>query len=68
MCMLLHRYTVFVILFANGIPFHNSGLVFDHIYLLVSMICFQTLHHRSYLQTVVTWCDLTSCIYGAVLT
>ena len=30
MCMLLHRYTVFVILFANGIPFYNSGLVFDH--------------------------------------
>ena len=30
MCMLLHRYTVLVILFANGIPFYNSGLVFDH--------------------------------------
>ena len=31
MCMLLHRYTVFVILFANGTPFYNSGSVFDHI-------------------------------------
>ena len=30
MCMLLHRYTVFVILFANCIPFYNSGSVFDH--------------------------------------
>ena len=27
MCKLLHRYTVFVILFANGTPFYNSGLV-----------------------------------------
>ena len=31
MCMLLHRCTVFVILFANGIPFYNSGVVSDHI-------------------------------------
>ena len=31
MCMLLHRYTVFVVLFANAIPFYNSGSVFDHI-------------------------------------
>ena len=36
MCMLLHRYTVFVILFAIGIPFYNSGLVFDHIPLSIS--------------------------------
>ena len=35
MCMLVHRYTVFVILFANGIPFYNSGLVFDHVPLSV---------------------------------
>ena len=31
MCMLLLRYTAFVILFANGIPFYNSASVFDHI-------------------------------------
>ena len=30
MCMLLHRYTDFI-LFADGIPFDNSGSVFDHI-------------------------------------
>ena len=36
--MLLRRFIVFVILFANGIQFYNSGLVFD-MYLLVSMFC-----------------------------
>ena len=30
MCKLLHRYTVFVVLSANGIPFYNSGSVFNH--------------------------------------
>ena len=29
--MLLHRYTVLVILVANGIPFYNSVSVFDRI-------------------------------------
>ena len=31
MCMLLHIYTVFVMLFANWIQFYNSVSVFDHI-------------------------------------
>ena len=43
MCTLLHRYTVFDILFANGIPFYNSGSVCD-IHLLVQYLCFATLH------------------------
>ena len=38
MFMLLHRYTVFVIPFANGIPFYNCGVVLT-IYFLVSMLC-----------------------------
>ena len=36
--MLLHRYTVSVILSANWIPFYNSVSVFD-LYRLVSMLC-----------------------------
>ena len=38
MCKLLHRYTVFVNLFANWIPFYNSGSVFDHILLIVYVL------------------------------
>ena len=47
MCMLLHRYTVFVILFANGIPFYNSGLVFDHIHLSIyALQCYMYLSKK----------------------
>ena len=53
MCMLLHRYTVFVILFANGIPFYNSGLVFDHI--AVSIYALQCYMYLS---------KLTVCCHG----
>ena len=51
MCMLLHRYTVFVILSANGTPFYNSGLVFDHIPL--SIYALQCCMH---LWTLITIC------------
>ena len=44
MCMLLHGYTVFVILFANWIPFYNSRSVFDHITLSVyALQCYMCL-------------------------
>ena len=53
MCMLLHRYTVFVILFANGIPFYNSGSVFDHIPLSIYAL-------QSYMY--LSWTLITICI------
>ena len=51
MCKLLHRYTAFVNLFANGIPFYDSGLVFDHIPLSIyALQCYMYL-----LWTVITY-------------
>ena len=48
MCMLLHRYTVSVIRFANGIPFYNSGLIFDHIALSIyALQCYMLLSWMS---------------------
>ena len=47
MCMLLHRYTVFVILFANGIAFYNIGVVFDHMPLSIYVLqCYITVHDK----------------------
>ena len=64
MCMLLHRYTVFVILFANGIPFYNSGLVFDHIPLSI-----YALQRYMYLWTLITICIvvITACFNSYML-
>ena len=53
MCMFLHRYTVCVILYANGIQFYNSALVFDHIPLSVyALQCYMYL----------SWTVITICI------
>ena len=51
--MLLHRYTVSVILFANGIPFYNSVSVFDHIALSIYVL-------RCYMY--LWWTLITICI------
>ena len=59
MCMLLHRYTVFVILSANGIPFYNSGSVFDHIPLSISASqCYMYLW-----RTVITICMVVELLF-----
>ena len=58
MCMLLHRYTVFVILFANGIPFYNSRSVFDHIRLSIyALQCYMYL----------SWTLITICVVVELL-
>ena len=58
MCMLLHRYTVFVILFANGILFYNSGSIFDHIPLSIyALQCYMCLW----------WAVITVCIVVELL-
>ncbi len=58
MCMLLHRYTVFVILFANWIPFYNSGSVFGHM-----PLSFYALQCYMYLS----WTLITICIVVELL-
>ena len=58
MCKLLHRYKVFVILFANGIPFYDSGLFFDHIPLST-----YALQRYMYLS----WTSITICIVVELL-
>ena len=58
MCMLLHRYTVFVILFVNWIPFYNSGSVFDHIPVSIyALKCYMYL----------SWALITICIVVELL-
>ena len=51
--MLLHRYTVFVILIANGILLYTSGLVFDLIPLSIYAL-------QSYVY--LSWTLITICI------
>ena len=59
MCMLLHRYTVFVILFANRIPFYNSVSVFDHIPLSIyALQCYMYLW-----WTVITICIVVELLF-----
>ena len=56
--MLLHRYTVFVTLFANGIPFYNSWSVFDHIPLSIyALQCYMYL----------SWTLITICLVVELL-
>ena len=53
MCVLLHRYTVCVILSASGVPFYNSGSVFDRIPLSIyALQCYMYL----------SWTLITICI------
>ena len=57
--MFLHRYTVSVILFANGIPFYNSGSVFDRIPLSIyALQCYMYLW-----RTVITICIVVELLF-----
>ena len=59
MCMLLHRYSVCVILFANWIPFYNSGSVFDRIPLSIyALQCYMYLW-----STVITICIAVELLF-----
>ena len=58
MCMLLHGYTVFVILSANAIPFYNSVSVFDRIPLSIYAVqCYM------YLWTLITICIVVELLF-----
>ena len=59
MCVLSHRFTVFVILFANWIPFYNSVSVFDQITLGVyALQCYMYLW-----WTVITICIVVELLF-----
>ena len=59
MLMLLHRYTVFVIILANGIPFYNSRSVFDHMSLSI-----YALQRYMYLwRTLITICTVVELLF-----
>ena len=66
MCMLLRRYTVFVILFANGIPFYDSGSVFDHIAVSIyALQCYMYLWWT--VSTICTAVELLFLFNGVIL-